>query len=217
MHNIIGKRFNKLTVIEKSDFRSKSGAIKYKCLCECGNITYATSTELKSNHKKSCGCYRESKISTGIIGKKFGYLKVLEHISTDSNGRAMYKCKCRCGNVVNVRSDLLKTKNNQSCGCLKKKNAIVQLNKLRVENTNIAFIEGALKNNKSKRAISKVKGVYYNKTRKYWYAKITFQNKEYYLGSYGDNKQEAINARREAEEKLFGNFLKWYREKYNKS
>ncbi|MCC5439800.1 AP2 domain-containing protein [Clostridium botulinum] len=216
MNSIINRKFNKLKVIDKSNLKSASGCIKYKCECECGNITYATKNDLKSGHKKSCGCYRESKISKGIIGKTFGYLKVLEHINTDKEGRTYYKCKCKCGVIVDVRSDCLKGKNNQSCGCKQKENARLQSKKIRVENTNIAFIKGALKNNKSKRAKSGIKGVYFDERRKYWYAQITFQKKNYYLGSYGNNKEEAINARKAAEEKLFGNFIKWYKEKYEK-
>lgn len=214
--SIIGKKFNMLTVISKSKFRNASRTIKYKCICECGNITYATKCELKTGHKKSCGCYRRSKISDGIIGKKFGYLTVLEYLYTNKNGRAFYKCKCACGNEVVVRSDCLKTKNNISCGCKQKKNAKVQAEKMRFADTNVKFLEGALKNNKSKRAISGIKGVYYDKRRKSWYAKITFKKRDYYLGAFGSNKEKAIEAREEAEQRLFRNFLDWYKNKYEK-
>lgn len=214
MNSIIGLKFSKLTVIEKSDLRSVAGAIKYKCKCSCGNITYATKTELESGHKKSCGCYRESKVSKGIIGEKFGYLTVLEHVNTDKKGRAYYLCKCNCGNKITVRSDCLKNKNNQSCGCKQKENAKVQSSKIIVNDTNIAFIESALKNNKSTNT-SGIKGVYFDKRRGYWYAQITFKKKNYYLGSY-KNKEDAVIVRRQAEERLFGGFLEWYKEKYKK-
>ena len=55
---IIGEKFNKLTVLDKTDKRTKEGSIIYKCKCECGNITFATSRDLKSGHKKSCGCIK---------------------------------------------------------------------------------------------------------------------------------------------------------------
>lgn len=214
INNFIGQKFNNLIVLDKSDLRSKSGAIKYKCQCDCGNITYATKTDIQSGHKKSCGCYRESKISRGIIGKKFKYLTVLEFDRHDKKGQAYYKCRCECGKEISVRSDCLKAGNNSSCGCRQKENARIQSKQMLVENTNIAFIKGALKNDKSKRAISGIKGVYYDKRRNCWYARITFQKKDYYLGSYGDNKEDAIKARKEAEEKIFGEFLNWYKEKY---
>lgn len=35
--NLIGERFGRLTVIEKTDKR-KNGSIVWKCQCDCGNI-----------------------------------------------------------------------------------------------------------------------------------------------------------------------------------
>ena len=40
-----------------------------------------------------------------------------------------------------------------------------------------------------------------------WKAEIIFKNKKYYLGRY-ENKQDAIKARKEAEEKMHKKFLK---------
>ena len=42
-----------------------------------------------------------------------------------------------------------------------------------------------------------------------WRAEITFRGKRYYLGSYRE-RSSAIQARREAEERLFGRFLNEY-------
>jgi len=54
--NLIGQTFNLLTVLDISSKRDHRGSILWKCQCQCGNITYASSTDLKSGHKKSCGC-----------------------------------------------------------------------------------------------------------------------------------------------------------------
>lgn len=54
--NLEGERFGKLLVIEKTNERDKNRRIIYKCICECGNMTTATSNELMSCHKLSCGC-----------------------------------------------------------------------------------------------------------------------------------------------------------------
>ena len=48
-------------------------------------------------------------------------------------------------------------------------------------------------------------GVYWNKLRKYWYADIIENNKYHYIGSF-KNKEDAIKARKEAEEKYFGEY-----------
>ena len=58
---------------------------------------------------------------------------------------------------------------------------------------------------------SGVRGVYYSHKRNKWIAQIMFKQKCYYLGGY-DRIEEAAEARHTAEEKLFGDFLKWYEE-----
>lgn len=47
MNFTIGKKFNKLTVIEECDFRKDHKKV-YKCLCDCGNITYVIGCHLRS-------------------------------------------------------------------------------------------------------------------------------------------------------------------------
>ena len=42
-----------------------------------------------------------------------------------------------------------------------------------------------------------------------------FRKQKYHLGTYED-KERAIEARKEAEKKLYGDFLKWYAENYPK-
>ena len=213
--NYLGKKFNRLTVLSTSDLRSPAGAVKYKCKCDCGNITYATAYELKNGHKKSCGCLRQSKISSGIIGMKFNHLKVLRHINTNKKGEAYYECICDCGNLIIVRSDSLKNENTKSCGCIKTENVKKQHINNIIKNTNISRIKKTMVNGKSTINKSGVKGVYYDTRRNYWYSTITFRKKRYYLGSFGNNLNAAIDARKEAENELFGNFIEWYDKKYN--
>lgn len=128
--NLIGQKFNQLLVIAETDKRSAAGAILWKCQCDCGNITFATSTDLKSGHKKSCGCLQKERAKElglnniiDLTGQKFGYLTVLskEPSKTMPNGstKAMWKCKCECGNIVTICSQSLKSGNTQSCGCIK--------------------------------------------------------------------------------------------------
>jgi hypothetical protein len=54
---LIGKKFNRLKVIEKSEKRYKNGDVLWKCVCDCGNYSFATAGQLKSKTgTKSCGC-----------------------------------------------------------------------------------------------------------------------------------------------------------------
>ena len=60
-----GQKFNKLTVIERIDGKRT----KWKCQCECGNITEVSSANLKSGAVKSCGCLRHKQSHNYMHGK----------------------------------------------------------------------------------------------------------------------------------------------------
>lgn len=48
-----------LTVLGKSNNKDTQGHILWKCKCECGNITYATTSQLLNGIKLSCGCSKK--------------------------------------------------------------------------------------------------------------------------------------------------------------
>lgn len=60
------------------------------------------------------------------IGDKFGRLEVLENTGIIKS-HTCFKCKCKCGNIKNIRADRLKSGNTKSCGCLWKE-AIIKAN-----------------------------------------------------------------------------------------
>jgi hypothetical protein len=77
-----------------------------------------------------------------------------------------------------------------------------------VEGTSIALISNVKPRSDN---TSGVPGVTWVKNRKKWSARITFKGNDYWLGSYADeDKDKAIKIRKEAEERIFGNFLEWY-------
>lgn len=51
-------------------------------------------------------------------GKTYGYLTVISRAES-KDGRAMWKCKCKCGNECIVSGKVLRSGHTQSCGCLK--------------------------------------------------------------------------------------------------
>lgn len=51
--DLIGKKINKLTVISKEFTIGRS---RFKCQCECGNITIVDGPKLNSGQLLSCGC-----------------------------------------------------------------------------------------------------------------------------------------------------------------
>ena len=53
---MIGLKFNMLTVLSEEDCRGKYGAIMYLCLCDCNNTIVVSGKDLRMNRRKSCGC-----------------------------------------------------------------------------------------------------------------------------------------------------------------
>jgi hypothetical protein len=57
-----------------------------------------------------------------LTGQKFGRLKVIER-AENFGKRTMWKCECKCGNIVVVRQDYLSGSVLPSCGCYLKEKA----------------------------------------------------------------------------------------------
>lgn len=53
-------------------------------------------------------------------GKRYGYLTVIQRAENTKDGRAVWLCKCDCGNEVKVLGKHLRSGNTKSCGCYKK-------------------------------------------------------------------------------------------------
>lgn len=53
--DLVNKRFGRLLVLEDSDSRCGSKVV-WKCVCDCGNITYVSSGHLRDGTTSSCGC-----------------------------------------------------------------------------------------------------------------------------------------------------------------
>lgn len=59
MENLVGKKFGRLTVIERSDSKvlpSGGKVTMWLCRCECGNTKSVPAYNLKIGKTKSCGC-----------------------------------------------------------------------------------------------------------------------------------------------------------------
>ena len=130
INNMVGKRFENLTVIKRYGTHvSKSGQKKptWLCVCDCGNEKIATGQDLKTGHVKSCGCIPTKQRGDGLIdlvGKRFGKLIVIERAEDYtycSGGRntstPTWLCKCDCGNIVICHGGNLRNGNTTNCGC----------------------------------------------------------------------------------------------------
>lgn len=117
-----GKRFGMLTVVERASDPGKTNGVKWRCRCDCGELTEVRGALLRSGQTKSCGCLRSAKRKPAgnLIGKRFGKLTVLARSSKRDNSWAVWSCKCDCGELKNVRGTQLTGGITKSCGCMKR-------------------------------------------------------------------------------------------------
>lgn len=120
-------------------------------------------------------------------------------------------CQCDCGTKKWIRADHLKEGAVVSCGCKKSERCKNYINKkYNIDGTNVKTIT----KKKNKNNTSGCTGVDFVKNIKKWRSRIFFKGRYYSLGFFA-NKEDAINARKEAEENLFGKFLEWYNSRRN--
>lgn len=129
-----GMTFGQLTVLSRAE--NKSGYTYWNCKCSCGKEVCIRGDKLTASHidnrgNPSCGHLRilhtVETISKDLTGQQFGRLTVLKKIEDKrySNGSCMWKCKCECGNIIELPTDSLTKKDRptRSCGCLQKETA----------------------------------------------------------------------------------------------
>ena len=123
--NIIGQKFNRLTVIAR--IIDNEDHVKWKCQCECGNTIIVRKDSLTTGHTKSCGCLQKEIVSKNtkinLVGQKFGKLTVIaESPRRDNEGHFFWYCNCDCGTTNHeVNGHHLKNGRVQSCGCIRSK------------------------------------------------------------------------------------------------
>lgn len=199
LKDYVGKQFGQLTVVEYAG--KEKGMHRWRCLCSCGKSTVVGQSLLQSGKTKSCGCLARPK-AKDLKGKQFGQLTVIR-FEENREGRYLWRCHCACGNETVVQQYNLISGKTKSCGCLQSR--IILDTMQFVDGTSIARIKSAGKTVSSNNT-SGVNGVYWNRKSGKWIAQIGFKKKTYYLGSFM-NKDDAIRARKRAEERLYGEFL----------
>ena len=135
--NLAGQRFGKLTALYRAANQGKS--VMWKCRCDCGNEKNVRADSLVSGLTQSCGCLmRETSAQIGrksavdLTNMRFGRLVALYPTEERSSGcHVIWYCRCDCGNSILVSTDHLRSGNTQSCGCLKREKAMVDLTNMR--------------------------------------------------------------------------------------
>lgn len=114
-----GKRYGYLTVLYRAG--TKNGCATWLCQCDCGNQTIVYGSTLRNGETTSCGCRKyESKNEINEIGNRYGKLTVIDRgMKPDNSTHAFWKCKCDCGQEIEVNGQNLRNGITKSCGCLR--------------------------------------------------------------------------------------------------
>lgn len=215
--DITGMRSGRLVAVEPTQQRRRSSLL-WRCKCDCGNDILVEPYKIRNQVISSCGCIRTEKKIRDITGQKFGRLTAIERLNKKRGSSFMWRCRCDCGNEVEVSANSMLSGNTKSCGCLRvesirktnaKYGSVADRMRL-VDGTCVDRIERIrLQRNNT----SGCTGVQARGDK--WIAVITFQKQVHYLGIF-ETQQEAIDARKEAEQRLFGEFLNKYYEENEK-
>lgn len=207
LENLVGRKYGKLTVLELLDSNAQ-GQRRWLCRCDCGGTRIVTTGNLNAGRTTNCGC----KKSPDLTGQVFGRLTVLgrsdKRMARGKRTVPMWRCRCECGAIVDKARDILTNDDVSMClDCAQKYTAAIarksagfvggtQVTKLRDMSPNAANTSG-------------VRGVYYEKRTNTWRARLKFKGRIMSFGSYA-RFEDAVLARRAAEQEYFGGFLEEY-------
>lgn len=207
LKDYVGKRFGHLVVTSYAG--KDKGMHRWNCVCDCGKETVVGQTLLQSGKTKSCGCNGNPPLED-LTGAVFGRLTVLGKAESQK-GSGYWRCRCECGKETVVRYGNLISGHTKSCGCLQA--GIAKETLKWIDGTSVTLLEARRARPISSNT-SGYNGVYFSQSAQKWVAQITFKGKTYYLGSYL-RVEEAAQARKSAEERLYGEFLDWYYEMHS--
>lgn len=206
----------------------RRGSVVWNCLCDCGNFHKTTSTLLRSGQSKSCGCYHKEMASKSYIErfKKYNEYNLTDYdygVGYTSNKEEFYfdledyeKIKDICWSIT--KNGYLVGWENGVCILFHRKIMGDKANFLDVDHINHNKLDNRKLNmrvcTRSQNLMNRtnevdsytgIKGVRYHKTNKRYGAFININKEQIKLGYY-DNIEDAIKARKEAEEKYFGEY-----------
>ena len=121
--DLTGKRFGKLIIVKLANERLSDNRITWICKCDCGKSIDRTSNYLKDNRTAthSCGCAvglkRRVKVEPGTVKGKLTVISdAPDKVTPNGDRHSMLKCKCNCGNEVNIQNAGFRRNKYLSCG-----------------------------------------------------------------------------------------------------
>lgn len=222
--DLIGLRFGRLTVVERAS-NGKNGKTRWKCICDCGTSKeiIAFGTNLTRGLTQSCGCLHKERITESC--KRYNDYEIQEdyvimytfkdepfYVDLEDFWKVKGICWCKNakgyivgnnenGKKVGIHSLIMGTPNYMMVDHIhgeSTRNDNRKCNLRLATNQQNSFNSKIYSNN-----TSGTTGVSFSKSRNIWEAYINVNYKKINLGRFR-NKQDAIEARKQAEEKYFG-------------
>ena len=228
--DLTGQKYGRLTVLERgpNEFvgKTKIPFVRWVCRCDCGNEVIVRGNDLKSGHTKSCGCLRvDEAVKNGHANTKcnryefdgqlvIGYTTKGERFFFDKEDFDLVSQYCwykhHSGYIysnVNRAKQVLLHRLVMNAGPGEYVDHINhQLENACKANLRIVSLtQNACNSKTSCKNTSGYKGVTYQVRNSKWLAQLRINGVYHYLGRYGE-KEEAIAARKAAEEKYFGEY-----------
>ena len=150
---------------------------------------------------------RHSTKKLELTGQRFGKLTVLR--PTENVGpRTAWICRCDCGRETVAITVRLRDGHCTSCGCDKE---TVDPSPGARGRASLTYVDGTCVEMLAAKTVRKnnssgVPGVEWRSREQVWRAAICFKGKRYYLGRY-PRFEDAVKARKRAEESLHDSFL----------
>lgn len=233
LEDMLDKKFGRLIVLDNEHNRSLKDNFTVKklleCKCDCGNICYTNANRLRTYTTISCGCYMRDQIHKA--NKKYnkynldgefgiGYTEKGEEFWFDKEDYDKIKDYCWCYD----RDGYVVTSSYKKGGTIRLNNLLLSPPKgywvdhikhlprdgLKYDNrkSNLRIVDACQSTWNtcvSKRSKTGIKGVHFNKSHNRWQAVISVRKKYIHLG-YFKNIDDAIKARKEAEQKYYGEY-----------
>lgn len=197
---MIGQKFGRLTVISLAPKNEnlKSRCLRYICQCDCGKVIEVNGNSLRTGHTTSCGCSRQKVNIKDLTGQRFGLLVVQDLAYINKERRAIWNCKCDCGNMVQVSSHGLLSKYNTSCGCARRSAGEIKVETLLSQMKINYCTQYRINDCKNKRALPFDFAIFDDNNQ--LLTLVEFQGEIHFMATGGWNTEERLQKQQERDE-----------------
>ena len=231
--DLTGQKFEKLTVLKRDEDHIKPNgqhAVKWLCKCDCGNKVSVLGSSLRKGQTRSCGCLRMENVEKfGVKNKKYntydltgeygiGYTSKGEEFYFDLEDYDLIKYYCwhidsqgyvitreEMNNKKVIRMHRLVTNCPDKLDVDHKHGKETRNDNRKFNLRIVTTSQNMMNRGLSTRNKTGMVGVSWTTTFNKWLANIMLNGKNIHLG-YFDKFEDAVKARKNAEEKYFGEY-----------